>query len=675
MNHHAQPRASARTAVLALAVLLGPALAGPTALAGPGTRDYQVRDGETCLEIAVRELGDRKAVKQLHKLNPQLGPLPHNLIAGQVLKLPGRIAATADAQLTDKRGTVQIRRAGEGDWLGATTGANLWRAWRVGSRARATAEVTFADKSRIAMRENTVVIIFGPGKGSQSARASATLEQGTLRSRLSELDGKGLTIDTASAQAVVGPGEALVSVDAAEVTRVATHSGRGSTVKGRGKKRKSVKVAAGFGSRVEKGKDPTPPAPLPPAPTWTSSPALVLDTTGTGATIQASWTAVPGAVAYDVDIAADAEMRDIVQHLTLGSNVTSLEAQAVPPGDYTIEVVARDAAGFESVRGELRPVRVAALPLPTVAPGTTTLALGSSFDAPPELGCGLGDAPPRARVTFTTPGRQQIRCVGATGAVATIEVEVGAITVSQVASGAVVPGGEATFDVQVGGAVPADASFVVTPPLAANGQALLQVGKVTRTATGVSLTVVVPAATPDGQYNLRVALAGADGAPGVELGVATVDVRAPIAPPSPVPPAPVNRTLHSRVGVAGGVVSGRDGAGGDGTAGAAGLVAQVEAAPWLALDIGLTRAARADADTVGSVGVDLALPGRVRPMARGGLTVRAAAHPGGYLGAGVAVDLSRHLTLQATVDVAADGDGAHDGRRITGLAGLLWSVP
>mgnify|MGYP003453147008 CR=1 FL=1 len=45
------------------------------------------------------------------------------------------------------------------------------------------------------------------------------------------------------------------------------------------------------------------------------------------------------------------------------------------------------------------------------------------------------------------------------------------------------------------------------------------------------------------------------------------------------------------------------------------------------------------------------------------------------LGAGLAVDLGRRVTVQATVDASIDGDGAHEGRRVTGLASIMWSTP
>ncbi len=152
------------------------------------------------MEIAVKVLGDRRLLPELHRLNPQLGPLPHALKAGQVIKVP-HVEPTADAQLTGKTGNVRVRRPSEADWDAARRGMDLFRAWRVGAEERAAAEVTFADAQRLYLREHTVVIIYGPERRRARLDApEAVLERGALRSRLAELTGTPLKVTTPSAR-------------------------------------------------------------------------------------------------------------------------------------------------------------------------------------------------------------------------------------------------------------------------------------------------------------------------------------------------------------------------------------------------------------------------------------------------------------------------------------------
>src|SRR5262245_16943758 len=106
------------------------------------TIDYVVKDGDTCYRIAASELGGRSQLEALHRHNPQLGPLPHHLVAGQILKLPQRKVGP-DAHLTGASGVVRFRKPAGSVWDAARRGMELFRAWRVGAEDRSSAEVTF----------------------------------------------------------------------------------------------------------------------------------------------------------------------------------------------------------------------------------------------------------------------------------------------------------------------------------------------------------------------------------------------------------------------------------------------------------------------------------------------------------------------------------------------------
>jgi hypothetical protein len=356
----------------ALVALAAPGLAragDPRGAPGADSRDtvdYIVRAGDTCYGIAARELGDRARLPVLHRHNPQLGPLPHNLRPGQVLKLP-RLSVDPDATLTGASGLVRFRRPAQAMWDAARHGMDLFRAWRIGAEARSSAEVTFRDRDQLQLRENTIVIIYGPARAAAKVTpAQAVLERGTLRSRLGELSPT-VRVTTPTAVATLGTGSALVSVLAGEdASTVANHDGAAIPVVGRGRARGTVRVAAGMGSRVVRGRPPEPPRPLPPAPAWMPSPLTRFAAVGAeGAVVSASWTAVASAARYRVEILSPSGT--IVGTAEVPAGVTRFELVRVPPGEYQARVASIDVDRLEGKPGPLLPLTV--LPVAIRPPG------------------------------------------------------------------------------------------------------------------------------------------------------------------------------------------------------------------------------------------------------------------------------------------------------------------
>ena len=406
-------------ALIAAALVIG---AAPTAPArADDTIDYVVKDGDTCYAIAARELGDRAALPLLHKLNPQLGALPHNLVAGQVLKLP-RLTVDADAHLTGASGLVRFRRPAELAWDAARRGMELFRAWRVGAEERSSAEVTFRDDDRLQLRENTIVIIYGPQKArARITPGRAVIEQGTLRSRLGELSPT-MEVTTPTAVATIGGGSALVGViPGGDTSTVANHEGKPVTLASKvgGK----VKVASGMGSRVLHGKRPEKPRKLPPPPAWVGpSPVGFAALSADGATLIAAWSPVATAAWYRLEVLAPSGT--IVGAVEVPANVTRFEMVRVPLGRYQARVSSIDADRLEGRPGPMLAMTV--LPVTVRAAGATaaTPADGGPVDAGADASGGDrridgGGAPPpppavKAGATVGDPG---LRCA-ADGAVA-----------------------------------------------------------------------------------------------------------------------------------------------------------------------------------------------------------------------------------------------------------------
>jgi hypothetical protein len=218
----------------------------------------------------------------------------------------------------------------------------------------------------VKLGEHTLVVILGDARAAaarldtQPTDTQTTLVTGNLRAFLPKAQaqrGGSATVATDAARVRVFDGEAQVSASAgaagapAKTTRLAVYRGS-STIDARGATRE---VARGFGSKAEIGHEPTPPRPLPPAPQWTTPPALVLYDVGTAPTIGAEYDAAPRPdrriARWHVQIARDGIFRDVAVDARVPAEVRRLEAQPPGPGRYYVRVSAIDDDDFEGPFG------------------------------------------------------------------------------------------------------------------------------------------------------------------------------------------------------------------------------------------------------------------------------------------------------------------------------------
>lgn len=500
-------------------------LAGRAAAQAPGVETtYVVQPGDTCLGIAVKILGDRGALDAYHKVNPQLGPLPHDLVPGQIVNLPPRAVAGPDAKLSRATGDVKVRSPSATVWAPATRGMELFRAWRVGAAEKASAELTFRDDSYLGMRERTIVVIYGPEKKlARVITATATLEEGALEARLGDLDGKPVVVRTPTSETDLRAGDVLVTT-APSGSIIANH--RGAPVAVRGKvPGKAVKVSAGMGSRVRPGKPPEPPRPLPATPSWSNVRPTWIVLGGTTATAGLVWKAIDGATTYRLAV------RDASGDPTQVVVATKPEADVVlAPGTYTATVAAIDADGFESTPSAPLPIAIVSAQLIPVG-GTrsvtsTTVAKGATLVAPAGKTCELDGGAPAGRLALDRVGTFLVTC----GPSVPLNLDVTAIALSRGAAdrGDLILGaGErASFTLSAAspGVVGEDLSLVASPELHATIER--------PSPTTFVVTIDAAAATArDGRLSLR---AGA-----VEIAARTVRIEAgPALRPVVRAPAP-----------------------------------------------------------------------------------------------------------------------------------------
>jgi len=398
----------------------------------PETYEYRIQPGDTCAGIAERLFGNERRWDLIHKHNPNMGPAPHRLVPGQVLIMP-RLEQGPDARLTDVQRTVQARAPQKPDWERARQGKELYRGWRVNTLERASADVTFQDGSLVQMRQNTLIIIYGGVyRDARRKTTEASLERGTLRSRLSEFR---LEVKTPTAQAGLDGGSSVLSVDDQGTSLLSNHEGGEAQFKVT--MGEAVRVKPGFGSKARKGTPrPSKPKPLPPTPSWNSGLAVIFSgIRNEGGTVRGSWSSVEEATSYRVEIAKDREGGEVVVATTVPSSVTSFEIHRLPEGVYFARVSTIDNDGFESPQSSAHPMNVhlvqlelpgrdanesaaAALGEFNEAPQPARVLPGTQVISPGGFRCGTGSHDKAASFELADAGVYEVLCVSNEGAAA-----------------------------------------------------------------------------------------------------------------------------------------------------------------------------------------------------------------------------------------------------------------
>jgi len=531
----------------------------PTATDTVEMVEYTVVTGDTCGRISQRMWGNARRYDIIHSYNPGMGPPPHHLVPGTVLHLP-RIATAAstlpDARVTAAERSVTARPADAEAWAAAHVGLDLYRGWHVTTEERSSAELTFRDTSVIAMRADTLVIIFGDTAGRvRRGGTEATLERGTMRTALGALRGDdagassalGLHLNTPSASADMRGGSSVVSVDTGGTSRVSAHVGDVSV---RGQTGGAVRVPEGMGSAVAPHARPTPPRPLPPSPTWANGPRRFFGAPGRGAVIEGEWAAAPNARTYHVEVARSADGRDVVSSVEVPSGITRFELHGFPPGTYYVRVSTIDMDFFESRPSD--PLTVTSEDASFVAPGASDassfspvdpseepgpldLALGTRVGFPEGIRCTLADGSSASEIVLTSDTAPS--CVDATGAmVALLPVRVGTLSLRSDVAG--IEGGAAhPIALSVAsGAIPEGATVV--------GRGVT-VTNVVRDGDRLVATVEAPATSEETDASLSLVI-GEIVLATTPIHVAPAPVVAPLeetavvaeeeAPPAPPPP-------------------------------------------------------------------------------------------------------------------------------------------
>jgi hypothetical protein len=348
--------------IILAALLLGGTASSSAALAAPAEtatpaavlEDYVVEEGDTCTRIALERFGDAKRVDVVHRYN-HLGPRPHHLKPGQVLRLPAPAGAEGpEAELTFVSKHVDTFTP---DRKPGVPGEKLSRGHKVATDDKAAAVLAFPGASRFELGENTLIVLLGQRRAVAvpGVLPETSLLAGALRAHLAAgtdaQAGAIAKIRTDAAEVELHEGEAKVSVDATKSTRLAIYRGR-SLLRAQ---QRTVEVPEGFAAAVKLGESPGEPRRLPAAPGWVAEPPAalaVLQTADLSGTYDAGPDG-PAPAAFRVQLTRDEAFRDLVVDVRVSATVKTLAAQGLAPGIYFARVSAIDADDFEGPFGKV----------------------------------------------------------------------------------------------------------------------------------------------------------------------------------------------------------------------------------------------------------------------------------------------------------------------------------
>ncbi|MEZ4219665.1 MAG: FecR domain-containing protein [Polyangiaceae bacterium] len=314
---------------------------------------WSIQKGETCALIAKALYGSAKHAALLTRYNNVDCGRP--LTEGLTLVVPEMVGTVPTAQLSSMAPEVKARPPGAG-WQPAQPGMSLYESHSVNTLDAARANIVFADRTRVYLAENTLVVIYDTAshtRVSKTPPARVELQSGEVQAGLAALRGKPVEISV--------QGDARVSAQSKEAavrkkgkrSTVSVFDGKASVRSGG----KAVEVPEKHGSAFVEREAPTPPRPLPPAPRYgaDSSQGIVV-TTREESRVFVSWSEVPRAVAYRVELSRNDEFSDLVVREEVPANIHAFRAEKLPPGAYYVRVRAIDDEDFLGLASERRDV-------------------------------------------------------------------------------------------------------------------------------------------------------------------------------------------------------------------------------------------------------------------------------------------------------------------------------
>ena len=246
-------------------------------------------------------------------------------------------------RLTYIRRDVFTKTPGTLDFIRATVNQDIFHLYRVLTRDRSNANVTFQDLSKIHLVPQSLLVMYSSveKKTPLPRKRNVHLLTGGLRSKLNKLKG-GLQVETPACVINSDSVEILVGIDAKKMSSLSVFDGK-SQVEAQGKK---VEVPVGYGTVVEMGEPPAKPEPLPGAPRLIKPLQSAFNLTGTAhakeVSIEFSWQQVENV--YHLQVAGDSQFEKIIEDRKIHGNSADL---SIGSGTYFWRVAAINKRGIE----------------------------------------------------------------------------------------------------------------------------------------------------------------------------------------------------------------------------------------------------------------------------------------------------------------------------------------
>ena len=252
-----------------------------------------------------------------------------------------RRTEAVEAKLRTKTGDVDKRKGLLGSWQQAEIGDLFAESDGIRTGANSTAALAFIDGSQIVINQNTTAVVRTSriDKLERTAQANIALIKGSLLSQLSKQaqESGAFKLSAGKAEAVIQSSKFWASVNEASTTRIANYEGIMKVRAGK----IAVTLKKNQGTVVLKGKEPTPPVELLPAPRlqWNR-----LDTVIFRDELLLQWNPVANATKYQIEVSSERDFSQNVQ--TYSTSALSLLLKKLPNETRYVRLQAFDKLGL-----------------------------------------------------------------------------------------------------------------------------------------------------------------------------------------------------------------------------------------------------------------------------------------------------------------------------------------
>jgi len=255
-----------------------------------------------------------------------------------------RRTEAVEAKLRTKTGDVDKRKGLLGSWQQAEIGDLFAESDGIRTGANSTAALAFIDGSQIVINQNTTAVVRTSriDKLERTAQANIALIKGSLLSQLSKQaqESGAFKLSAGKAEAVIQSSKFWASVNEASTTRIANYEGIMKVRAGK----IAVTLKKNQGTVVLKGKEPTPPVELLPAPRlqWNA-----LDTVIFRNELLLQWNPVANTTKYQIEVSSERNFSQNVQ--TYSTSATSFLLKNLPNETRFVRLQAFDKLGLRGV--------------------------------------------------------------------------------------------------------------------------------------------------------------------------------------------------------------------------------------------------------------------------------------------------------------------------------------